>query len=95
MANMTLSIDDEIKAKMHTFLSENGIRCAIDLRKETVQYKVRDAELQKVPYMATVGEKEKEKNTIAVRPRKGKVEFGVKPADFLAKIKKEIQEKKL
>ena len=85
---------EEYAKKMHQLLLENGIRCTLDLRKETVQSKVRDAELQKVPYMITVGEKEIEKNTLAVRTRKGKVEFGVKPTDFLAKMKKEIQEKK-
>ena len=76
-------------------LSEAGIRADSDLRSATVEYKVRDAEVQKINYIIVIGDKEEKSNTIAVRKRgTSKVEYGVKMSDFLKQIKKEIEEKK-
>lgn len=50
-------------------LQDRGIRCEIDTRDEKLGYKIRQAQLEKVPYMAVVGEKEKESGQIAVRKR--------------------------
>ncbi len=74
---------------------ENGIRAEADLRDHTVEYKVRDAEVQKINYILVIGDKEEEKGTLAVRTRgSNKVEFGVKKEEFVKKIKKEVEEKK-
>ncbi len=70
-----------------------GFRVEGDYRSEPVQKKVRDAELEKVPYIVVIGNKEKQKNTLAVRPRGGKPKFGVKIPDFLKQLKKENEEK--
>jgi threonyl-tRNA synthetase len=67
----------------------------IDDRGETIGKKVRDAQLEKVPYMITIGDKEQENKTLAIRTRKGQVQFGVKIADFIAKILDEVHEKRL
>tara|TARA_Y100000034_G_C6863867_1_gene393476 strand:+ start:19 stop:1230 length:1212 start_codon:yes stop_codon:yes gene_type:complete len=70
-----------------------GFRVEGDYRSETVQLKVREAEMEKVPYIIVIGGKEKQKNTLAVRPRGGKPRFGVKFADFSKQLKIEIKEK--
>lgn len=85
---------EDYAKKVHQTLNQNGFKSRLDLRKETVSYKVRDAELQKIPYTITVGEKEKQNNSLAVRNAEGKVEFNVQQTAFLEKLKKEIQTKK-
>jgi threonyl-tRNA synthetase len=87
--------DKNIKAteKLLTELKEAGIRCEIDINSAPVQGKVRDAEMQKIPYIIMIGDKEEAAKTIAVR-RDGKVKFGVKKEDFLKDILKEIKERK-
>ena len=75
-------------------LRNEGIRAELDSRSETVSYKVRDAEIQKVPYILTLGPKEEEKKAVAVRDKEGKVRFGVKVSDFVAQLNMEISEKK-
>src|SRR3989344_2022592 len=87
---------NEKKAKeVMNELTEAGIRTDSDFRSATVEYKVRDAEVQKINYIIVIGDKEEKSNTIAVRKRgTSKVEYGVKMSDFLKQIKKEIEEKK-
>ena len=70
------------------------VRVEADLRNEKVGYKIREAQLQKVPYMLVVGEKEEEAGTVAVRER-GAGEVGIMNVEeFIEKIKLEIQEKR-
>ncbi len=86
---------NEKKSKeiMH-ILQNEGLRVDSDLRPATVDYKVREAEMQRVPYIIVIGDKEEKNNTVAVRKRGSKPEFGVKLEDFLKKIKEEIEEMK-
>ena len=87
--------DKNIKAaeKLHAELKEAGIRVELNIDSAPVQGRVRDAELQKIPYIIMIGDKEEEKKTLAVR-KDGKVKFGVKKEDFLKEILKEIKERK-
>jgi len=63
-------------------LKAQGFRVATDLRNEKVGFKIREAELSKMPYVLVVGEKEREAGTVAVRGRHG-ADLGVMPiADF-------------
>ena len=80
--------------KLNLELLEANIRSEIDLKTETVSYRIRNAQLEKVPYILNVGEKEEHANTVAVRNRKGKVEFGINKEDFVKRLLKEIAEKK-
>ncbi|MFH1325523.1 MAG: threonine--tRNA ligase [archaeon] len=80
--------------KLHDELLKKMIRVEIDERDVPVQKKVHDAQVEKVPYMVTLGEKEEKSKTLAVRTRDGKVEFNVKPEIFAQKIKKEIEERR-
>ncbi len=80
---------EEIKAK----LDKAGVRCETDLRNEKIGYKIREAQLQKIPYMLVVGDKEKEAGAVAVRTRGG-VDLGAMDyAAFEAKILSEIENK--
>jgi len=85
--------DRNVKAaeKALELLKEAGVRADIDITSSTVNEKVRNAELMKIPYIIVVGDKEEENNTLAVRTRGKKPQFGVKPDAFLAELKKEIE----
>jgi len=87
--------DKNIKAaeKLFAELRDAGIRCEIDINSAPVQGKVRDAEMQKIPYIIMIGDKEEAAKTLAVRSD-GKVKFGVKKDDFLKQILEEIKERK-
>ncbi|MEM4246984.1 MAG: threonine--tRNA ligase [Candidatus Woesearchaeota archaeon] len=71
-----------------------GIRIEIDESVETLNKKIRNAELDKVNYILVVGGKEQENKTINVRTRDNKVEGEKKPEEFIERMKKEIAEKK-
>lgn len=74
-------------------LKKNGIRVELDLRNEKIGYKIREAQLQKVPYMLVLGDKEMNDGTVAVRSRK-QGDMGVMGLnEFIAKIKEEIDKK--
>src|SRR3989344_2342595 len=75
-------------------LLEAGLRAETDLSNATVEYKVRNVQLEKIPYTVTIGDKEVEKKTLAVRGRDGKVKFGVSVEDFVAQLKSEMAAKK-
>ena len=70
-----------------------GIRAEVDDRNEKMGYRIREAQLQKIPYMLVLGEKEKESGSVAVRNRK-KGDLGVMNFEQLAdKLQREIAEK--
>jgi threonyl-tRNA synthetase len=74
-------------------MKENGIRAELDHRNERLQKKIRDAEMEKVPYMAVVGEKEAADNSLSVRS-KAQGEMGrFATEEFVQMLKKEISEK--
>jgi len=74
-------------------LSAAGIRIEIDERNEKIGYKIREAQLEKVPYMLIVGEKEQAENAIAVRSRKEGDKGAMQISDFLSAILTEIATK--
>jgi len=69
-----------------------GIRAEYDERNEKMGYKIREAQMKKIPYMLVVGQKEQDSNTVAVRSRKGD-NITYDAAEFLAKLKEEINSK--
>ena len=82
----------EYAEKVEAELRAAGIRAECDLRNEKLGYKIREAQLEKLPYKLVVGDKEAEEGTVAVRTRdadKGAMPLG----DFIAKIKEEIDTK--
>lgn len=75
-------------------LEKEGIRAEIDKRNEKLQYKIREAELNKIPYMLIVGDKEKEKGALSLRARKDGNLGVVKVENFLERIKEEVRDKR-
>ncbi|MGE5678104.1 MAG: threonine--tRNA ligase [Pseudomonadota bacterium] len=79
--------------KLKARFEEMDIRAEADLRNEKVGYKIREAQLQKVPYMLVVGDKEMEDGTVSVRDRKDGDKGVMNIDDFLARITKEIKDR--
>lgn len=76
-------------------LEAKGIRCEIDDRSEKIGFKIRSAQLEKVPYMILAGDKDIEANTISVRSRKNGDEGAATLDEFLARIIEEVETKSL
>ena len=74
-------------------LSAAGIKAETDCRSEKLGYKIREAQLQKVPYMLVVGDRDMENGTVSVRTRKGDDLGAMTPAEFLSKCLLEIATK--
>ncbi len=76
-------------------LEKNGMRVEIDDRSEKIGYKIREAQLEKVPYMFVVGDKDIENNAVSVRHRKEGDLGSMTLADFIAMAVKEIDSKEI
>ena len=73
-----------------------GIRAEVDDRNDTLNYRIRDAEMLKVPYMAVIGQREVEQGTVAVRARGAGRKQDVMSADaFLARLQAEVASRTL
>ena len=83
--------DDQAKygAEVFNSLRAAGIRIEKDLRNEKLNYKIREAQLAKIPYMLIIGDREREDGTITVRKRSGKNLPPMSVADFIALVKEE------
>lgn len=75
-------------------LIASNIRVEVDNRSETMQAKIRDAQLQKIPYMLIAGDREQKHNKVAVRTREGKDLGAIKLGEFINRIKLEIEFKR-
>ncbi len=76
-------------------LKKNGIDVTVDNRSEKIGFKIREARLDKLPYMLVVGQKEEEEETVSVRSRFAGDEGSKKLNDFISFIKKEIDTKEI
>ena len=84
----------EYAYKLKEELQHKGIRVQVDDRNEKTGYKIREAQLQKIPYMLVVGAKEVEENAVSVRSRE-EGDIGKKSVDdFIEEILKKIEEKR-
>ncbi|APH24985.1 TPA: threonine--tRNA ligase [Clostridium botulinum] len=92
LMNITDAQYDYLK-KVEEALKENNIRVEIDTRNEKIGYKIREAQLQKVPYMLILGDKEVEAGKVAVRSRKDGDLGAISLEEFIEKIKNEIKVK--
>jgi len=72
-------------------LKKNDIRVHVDKRTESISKKVREAQINYIPLILTVGEKEEKSNTLAVRTLDGKVKFGVKVDEVILKVTGNIE----
>jgi threonyl-tRNA synthetase len=79
--------------KLMDQLKREGLRVESDLRSEKIGYKIREAEMQKIPYVFVVGDKEMEVGKVAVRMR-GRQDLGVQdPEAMIQRIKQETAQK--
>ncbi|MEG1781692.1 MAG: threonine--tRNA ligase [Oscillospiraceae bacterium] len=76
-------------------LDKAGIRGKVDDRSEKIGYRIRENQLQKVPYMLVVGDKEVADGAVAVRDRKEVLSQAMPLADYIAYVKQEIAERRL
>lgn len=76
-------------------LEAKGIRCEIDDRSEKIGFKIRQAQLEKVPYMLLAGDKDIENNTVSLRTRSGGDKGAMSLDEFIEKILKEVDSKSL
>ena len=83
----------EYGEKVLSGLKESGIRAELDSRAEKIGYKIREAQMQKIPYMLVVGAKEEESELVSVRSRFEGDEGQKSLADFIASLKEEIKNK--
>lgn len=84
---------NEYAKSLEEKLTDMDIRVEMDLRNEKIGYKIREAQIQKIPYMIILGDKEVESGKVAIRSRKegdlGAMSFD----DFISKLKSEIEKK--
>jgi len=86
---------EEYARKVEDQIKEAGIRVESDLRNEKLGYKIREAQLEKMPYMLVVGENEMQAGAVSVRKR-GEGDIGALPiADLIAMLQKQINDKEL
>lgn len=88
-----LPVSDENRAYAEDVaqkLAQAGVRVETDHASGTIGGKIRDAQLQKVPYMLVIGSKEEQAGSVAVRARDGDVRYGVKLEDFLSEVREKV-----
>ncbi len=93
-----LPINDELNPHAETLqkeMSNLGIRCEVDKRTESLKKKIREAQVNYIPLIITVGEKERESSTLAVRTLDGKVRMGLTMEAFSQVVLKHIKERTL
>ncbi|HOV50201.1 MAG TPA: threonine--tRNA ligase [Candidatus Cryosericum sp.] len=86
-------VQEEYAAQVADRLSAQGIRAKVDTRREKMQAKIRDAELQKIPYIAVVGVREASTDAVAVRKRHEGDQGVMQVDEFLEKVLEDIRSK--
>ena len=76
-------------------LKAQGVRCECDKRQEKTGFKVRDAQIMKIPYMLVIGDKEQEEGTVSVRRRDSNAVTVMKQEEFIAMVAEEIRDRRV
>ncbi len=93
-----LPINDDLvpyAGEIRDTLQKNGLRSELDSRTESLNKKIREAQLQQIPLILTIGAKEKESGALAVRTLDGKVRYGISHDVFLNKVNSHVLERRL
>lgn len=88
-------VHNEHAKKLEEQFEELGIRCEVDIREEKLGYRLREAQMNKIPYTLVIGDKECEENTITYRKYATKEQITVSYDEFVKKILHEIKTKEL
>jgi len=83
---------NDYATKVGQILQEHGLRVIVDQSSEQISAKIKTAQLQQIPWMLILGAKEQENNTITLRPREGKQEFGLTVEQLLKKANLLLQD---
>ncbi len=83
----------EYGQELQAQLEEAGIRTELDTRNEKIGFKIREAQMQKIPYMLVIGDKEVEQGLVAVRTREGGDQGTMDPKEFFARLKAQVENK--
>jgi threonyl-tRNA synthetase len=95
---IVLPINDELisdATDAKKMLEKAGLRIELDSRTESLNKKIRDAQLSRVPLILAYGAKERESGTLSVRTLEGKVRHGVAPEEFLNRVLDHIEKRKI
>ncbi len=93
-----LPINDDLipyANEVMTTLAKVGLRAELDSRTESLNKKVREAQVKKIPLILTIGKKEKESETLSVRTLDGNVRYGINMEEFLKRVLEHITDRKL
>jgi len=93
--DLTYVASSPFAEEVYQRMMSEGIRVEINTRNEMLGYKVREAQMEKIPYMVIIGSKEKDNGTITVRTREGENLKEIKIGDFINMIKKKIKNKEV
>jgi threonyl-tRNA synthetase len=95
---IVLPINDDLvpySSEVRDILRNAGLRVELDSRTESLNKKVREAQLNYIPLILTIGGKEKEAGTLAVRTLDGKVKYGVSRESFLDTVCSHVQNREI
>ena len=84
---------DDWAYELKSIMEAKGIRAEVDTRNEKIGFKIREAQMEKVPYMVVLGDKEVEDKVVALRDRKGGNHGVMSVEDLLAKLGQEIADR--
>ena len=87
--------ENSFAENLHQQMVNKGVRSEMDLRNELLGFKVRQAELDKIPYMLIIGQKEAQKGTVTARKRNGDNLRDIKPEDFIQTVTEAVKEKRI
>jgi threonyl-tRNA synthetase len=80
---------DDAARQLEQLMKKAGLRVETDLRNEKIGFKVREAQMMKVPYMLVIGDREAQEGTVSVRTRKGDTKNGVSQQQLISALLKE------
>jgi len=95
---VVLPINDEMipyAKDVKNTLDQSDMRAEVDSRAESLNKKIRDAQINKIPLILTIGQKEKETGSYSVRTLDGKVQYGVSPETFISNVTDNIINRRL
>jgi threonyl-tRNA synthetase len=91
-----ISISDPVNKyaeEVYQKMKERRIRAELDVSSKTLEYKIRDGQMQQIPYMVIIGKKEAESNKITIRSRSGKHKQNIEIGEFVNEISEEISKR--
>ena len=86
---------DQYAEKVRARFIDEGLRCELDTRNEKISFKIREAQLQKIPYLLIAGKREAESKTVAVRLRDGRDLGQISLENVIKMINEDIKQKRL